>query len=262
MTCKGTNTLVASEEHSMTCASTGVINRAHVLVSRERVTSVCTMCVNRNWRWVPWNAGNPMEELFARVITRSTSREHILFPSNGNLHSHLGSMLVHATTEQRRTPPCPMVRRCEPVVYRVGDCTLVTGGYRYHTGDHLASGEIFDPSRNVWTSLPDMPHTVSSATASVISLKVKVDGGKSWHERLTCLQIYDTMLESRELGPHIPEYLTMASAAVFGGKLCSMKRLETGYNVYVCADFIPEVREWKYTASIGTPGLLTGNPRP
>ena len=66
----------------------------------------------------------------------------------------------------------------------------------------------------------------------------------------TGLQIYDTNTKTWELGPVMPKYLHRLSGAVVGDKLYVAGYSRANKNC-VCAYFIPESTEWKYTAPIG-----------
>jgi hypothetical protein len=99
-----------------------------------------------------------------------------------------------------------------------------------------------------------MPHATCGATAGVVSQKLYIAGGRGNDSTgSTCLQVYDTVLETWELGPKVPEYLRMTSGAVVEDKLYIVGKSDATES-YVCVYFIPESNEWKYTDAIGPSG--------
>ena len=128
ITCKGIHALITSEEHTVACASKGIVDRALVIVSSNQTNDIFGyhVLVNSSWRRAPGNAKNSPLDFQALVISRSASGEHVLFIGNDRRSC---SSLVNIKSGQRHTLSDHQVRRRSPAVCHLGDRTILAGGF-------------------------------------------------------------------------------------------------------------------------------------
>ena len=98
-----------------------------------------------------------------------------------------------------------------------------------HPGPFLSSVEVFDPKRNRWTEVADMPTPKATHTASVINGKIYVIGGgfrgDGLHKSLSTIEIYHPATDhwTQEPGMLIGRYgheteVIDGQIYIFGGK--------------------------------------------
>lgn len=86
-------------------------------------------------------------------------------------------------------------------------------------GEYLDLAEKYDPSTNLWSSLPNMPSKRDSLASAVIGTKIYVIGGRVNGQSVTSVDVFDTQTHTWEASNALPIGRSKLAATVINNKI-------------------------------------------
>jgi N-acetylneuraminic acid mutarotase len=132
----------------------------------------------------------------------------------------------------------------------------VVGGYTARlglTGDSAALLR-YDPRRDRWARLADMPTARGALAAGVIGDRLYAAGGAAGGRALATLEVYDLRRDRWRRGPAMPTAREHLAGAVHGGAFYVLAGRAAGQGNFAVAErFVPERGRWERLPAMRKP---------
>lgn len=143
-------------------------------------------------------------------------------------------------------------RRSYVAAGEIGGRIFVAGGMFGDSGTHLDRFQVFDPHRDVWTTLPRLPEPVRAAAGAARGREFLVLGGTTPAGGGRQVFVYDVGLRRWRDGPRLPRVLYNHSAVAIGDRLYVLGGYDTDREE-LRSVFVLEGSRWRVSAPLPRP---------